>query len=254
MAGPPSRGRPSFHSSWRGILARVCSPFLHGPDTGRGDLYCLHPTLPRSAGCVSPDQPARPRARPVTRPYPPRSARGVCPLDQLARPWACPVTRDPTLTHSAGARVPGSASQAQGAPRSPEAAVSHEYRSARYSLGEVRQGAKQTETRPALQTPLQNKETPFSLLSPLPTDRKSAFQLRPVPGWTVAQALGAQIHTDSDPQHLPPTPSPPSRVGSVRAEDGSLLSPGLCITLLAMWGHLDGVLCSAGKGVCPGAA
>lgn len=184
-------------------------------------MICAVSTLPSSLcwGACPLDQPARPRARPGhQRPYPPRSAESVCPLDQLARPWACPSHQRPYPPHSAGARVPWISQPGPGcAPVTRGCSQSCEYRSARYSLGEVRQGAKQTETRASSPDTSPEQRDPILTAQSLPTDRKSAFQLRPVPGGGLWPRLLGAVHTDSDPQHLPPTPSPPSRVGSVRA-------------------------------------
>ena len=107
-------------------------------------------------------------------------------------------------------------------PRSAEAAIAQSCKcSARYSLEEVGQGTKQTETRTS--SPDASPEQRDSILTnglhsqSIPADRKSAFQLRPAPGGGLWPRLLGAIHNESDPQHLLPTPSPPPRAGSVRA-------------------------------------
>lgn len=109
---------------------------------------------------------------------------------------------------------PGSADQDQGMPRSPETAIAQSCEcSTRCSLEEAGPGTKQTEPEAASRH-FSEQEAPFSVPPGRP---ESALQLRPAPGGAlVAQAPGA-VHNDSDPQHLPPTPSPPPRAGSVRA-------------------------------------
>lgn len=199
---------------------RVCSPFLHGPDiTGRGDLCCLHPTLLALLGCVSPGSAGQAQGTPRSPETLPSSLCWECvSLDQPARPWACPSHQRPYPPHSAGAHVPWISQPGPGcAPVTRGCSQSCEYRSARYSLGEVRQGAKQTETRASSPDTSPEQRDPILTAQSLPTDRKSAFQLRPVPGGGLWPRILGAVHTDSDPQHLPPTPSPPSRVGSVRA-------------------------------------
>ena len=199
----------------------VCGPFLHGPDiTGRGDLCCLHPTLLALLGRVSPGSAGQ----------------------ALGAPWS-PETLPSSLCWECVS--PGSAGQALGMPQSPETLPSSfcwgvcpldqparprvrpghqrlqsqscEYHSARYSLGEVRQGAKQTETRASSPDTSPEQRDPILTAQSLLTDRKSAFQLRPAPGGGLWPRLLGAVHTDSDPQHLPLTLSPPSRAGSVRA-------------------------------------
>ena len=99
---------------------------------------------------------------------------------------------------------PGSADQDQGMPRSAEAAIAQSCKcSARYSLEEVGQGTKQTETRTS--SPDASPEQRDSILTnglhsqSIPTDRKSAFQLRPAPGGGLWPRLLGAIHNESDP-------------------------------------------------------
>lgn len=127
------------------------------------------PYPPRSAGVRVPwiSRPG-PGHAPVTRDPTLLALLRVCvPWISWPGPGHAPVTRDPTLLTLLGHMSPGSASQAQGAPRSPEAAVSH-VSTALHGIPWEKSGKvlNKQKPEPALQTPLQNKETPFSLLSP----------------------------------------------------------------------------------------